>query len=62
MLQTKAGKEGTICSLKQLTFQSDELVFHPQSAEDSGWNAFAADKKFKVTLIARVIILSAFKM
>ena len=35
-------------SLNQLAFQSDELVFHPQSAEDNGWNAFAADKKYKV--------------
>ena len=37
-----------MCSLNRLTFQSDELVFHPQSAEDNGWNVFAADKKYKV--------------
>ena len=48
MQQTKEGKEGTLFSLNQLTFQSDELVFHPQTAEDCGWNAFAADNKYKV--------------
>jgi len=52
MLQTRTGKEGNLCFLDQLTFQSDELVFHPQSAEDNGWSAFAADKKVKVILRA----------
>ncbi|XP_065887502.1 uncharacterized protein [Dysidea avara] len=48
MLQTREGKGGNMCSLNRLTFQSDELVFHPQSAEDNGWNVFAADKKYKI--------------
>ena len=48
MQQTKEGKEGTLFSLYQLTFQSDELVLHPQKAEDCGWNAFAADNKYEV--------------
>ena len=48
MQQTKEGKEGTLFSLYQLTFQSDVLVLHPQKAEDCGWNAFAADNKYKV--------------
>ncbi|XP_065888721.1 uncharacterized protein [Dysidea avara] len=44
-LQTR---KGNICSLIELTFQSDELVFHPQSADDGGWRAFVADKKYKI--------------
>ncbi|XP_065887373.1 uncharacterized protein [Dysidea avara] len=48
MLQSKEGKEGNMCYLTQLTFQSDELVFHPQTSEDGGWRAFTADKKYKI--------------
>ena len=42
---------GDMCSLTQLTIQSDELVCHPQTAEDCGWKIFAADKKYKVTIL-----------
>lgn len=42
-------KEGHIlCTLCKLKFQSDELVFHPQTAEDCNWKTFTADQKYKV--------------
>ena len=41
-------QEGKTCVLSQLTFQSDELVCHPQKAEDCGWLMHAADNKYQV--------------
>ena len=35
--------------LTQLTFQSDELVYHPQkNAKDANWTIYTADEKYKV--------------
>jgi len=48
MLQSKESK-GRMSALRQLTFQSDELVCHPQNAKDGNWTIHTADKKFKVT-------------
>ena len=40
--------EGKTCALSQLIFQSDELVCHPQTADDCDWRIFTADDKYKV--------------
>lgn len=47
MLQSKRDKD-RMCTLSQFTFQSDELVCHPQKAEDGDWTIHTADKKYKV--------------
>ena len=41
-------KEGNMCVLSELIFQSDELVCHPQKADDCGWSMHAADNKYQV--------------
>ena len=40
--------EGGMCALSPLFFQSDELVCHPQKADDCDWRIFAANDKYKV--------------
>lgn len=46
--QSKKGCEQSLC---KLSFLSDELVFHPQKAEDCGWRMFAANDKYMVIYI-----------
>ena len=41
-------KEGRMCVLSKLNFQSNELTFHPQTAEDCNWKIFVADQKYQV--------------
>ena len=45
MMQSKKGKT---CVLTELTFQSDELVCHPQTAKDCGWAMHVAGDKYQV--------------
>lgn len=51
-------KEGCIRVLSKLHFQSDELMFHPQTAEDCNWKIFAADQKYQVFHIFINLILN----
>ena len=45
MMQSMEGRKH---ALSHLIFQSDELVCHPQKADDCDWTMFAADGKYKV--------------
>ena len=48
MKTLQEAKEGCMCVLSKLHFQSDKLTFHPQTAEDCNWKIFAADQKYQV--------------